>query len=83
MNTDEKSLNRVADLLKQKYKPELYEQEQKEKAESLKDTLSFIDGVLAAYNQRKQEEAEQEEIRKSNVLFVTDHLHPRGWRRNN
>lgn len=83
MNTDEKSLNRVADLLKQKYKPELYEQEQKEKAESLKDTLNFIDGVLAVFYQQKEKEAKEEEIAKSKILFVTDPLHPRGWRRNN
>lgn len=47
MNND-KSVTMVADLLKQKYHPDAYAQEQKEKEENLKETLSFIDGVLMA-----------------------------------
>lgn len=83
MNNNDKSISMVADLIKAKYHPEQYAAEQKAKEEHLKETKAFIDGVLAAYNQRKQEEAEQEEIKKSNVLFKTDPLNPRGWRRNN
>ena len=82
MNTDEKSLSRVADLIKAKYHPEQYAAEQKAKEEHLKETLAFVEGVKAALALQEEEEAKNEDIKKSNILFKTDPLHPRGWSRN-
>ena len=82
MNTDEKSLSRVADLIKAKYYPEQYAAEQKAKEKHLKETLAFIEGVKTALALQEEEEAKNEDIKKSNILFKTDPLHPRGWSRN-
>lgn len=82
MNTDEKSLNRVADLIKAKYHPEQYAAEQKAKEEHLKETLAFVEGVKAALALQEEEKAKNEEIAKSQILFVSDPLNPRGWSRN-
>ncbi|MFY1051177.1 hypothetical protein ACOQNP_06080 [Ectopseudomonas khazarica] len=83
MNNDiEKSKKAVQDLIKQKYSPQEWEAEQEAKQKHLAETLAFVDGVLAAYNQRKEEEAKQEDLKKSKILFKTDPLHPRGWTKN-
>ncbi|OEC44947.1 hypothetical protein A7D27_06395 [Pseudomonas sp. 1D4] len=72
MNND-KSIQRTTEILKQRYQPELYAKEQEEKQKKLAETLAFIDGVLAAY--------ELEKSRKdSEILFVTDPTHPKGFR---
>ncbi|WP_165674347.1 hypothetical protein [Metapseudomonas otitidis] len=81
MNND-KSISRVAEIIKAKYHPEQYKAEQEQKQRELNETLAFVDGVLAAYNAQKEKESKEAEIAKSQILFVTDPLHPRGWTKN-
>lgn len=78
----DKSIQRTTEILKQRYQPELYKAEQEQKKKDLAETLAFIDGVLAAYNAQKEKEAEEAEIAKSQILFVTDPLSPHGFRKN-
>lgn len=68
-------------LLKQ-FHPERYEEEQKAKEKHLEETLAFVEGIKAALALQEEEKAKEAEIKKSNILFKTDPLHPRGWSKN-
>lgn len=82
MNNNDKSISMVADLIKAKYHPEQYAAEQKAREEHLKETLAFVEGIKAALALQEEEKAKEAEIKKSNILFKTDPLHPRGWSKN-
>ena len=53
MNNDQHSLNLVSDLLKQKYQPDLWAEEQEKKKKKLAETLLFVEGVLAGLEAAK------------------------------
>lgn len=77
MNND-KSISMVGELLKQRYHPEQYAQEQEQKKKELAELLSFVDGVLAGLDQAKQ----AQEATKGKPVFVTDENDPKGFRPN-
>ncbi len=82
MNNNDKSITMVADLLKQKYHPQEWEAEQAQKKKETAELLAFVEGVVAEFNRKKDEEAKDAELKKANILFKTDPLNPRGWIRN-
>lgn len=82
MNNNDKSITMVADLLKQKYHPKEYAAEQKAKEEHLKETLAFVEGVEAALALKEEEKAKDAELKKANILFVTDPTSHCGFRPN-
>lgn len=76
MNNNDKSITMVADLLKQKYHPKEYAQEQEQKQKELDELMSFVSGVLAGLDQAKQ----AQEAMKGKPVFVTDENAPKGRR---
>lgn len=78
MNINDKSISMVADLIKAKYHPEQYAQEQAEKQAKLDELMSFVNGVLAGLDQAKQ----AQELAKGKPVFVTDANDPKGFRPN-
>lgn len=75
MNNNDKSITMVADLLKQKYHPKEYAQEQEQKQKELDELMSFVNGVLAGLDQAKQTQEA-----KGKPVFVTDENDPKGFR---
>lgn len=75
---DDKSLSMVGELLKQRYQPEQYAQEQERKQKELDELMSFVNGVLAGLDQAKQ----TQEAAKGKPVFVTDANDPKGFRPN-
>lgn len=78
MNINDKNISMVADLIKAKYNPEQYAQEQAEKQAKLDELMSFVNGVLAGLDQVKQ----AQELAKGKPVFVTDANDPKGFRPN-